>query len=197
MPALILIGFWDQFDFWSVSIIALTGGLLGVLFMIPMRRVFILNHQLPYPEAVACAAVLQAGDRDSAAGGGRDLMRGGLLGGVVALAGKLFGLLSGTVEAATVIGSRIFYVGGDLSPMLVAIGFIVRLNVAVLVFIGGVISWLIAIPLFGGGGEFTDAVDGAYAIWSSQIRYVGVGAMVLGGFAALLSVRQGFDVRHR
>ena len=191
MPALILIGFWDQFDFWSVSIIALTGGLLGVLFMIPMRRVFILNNQLPYPEAVACAAVLQTGDRDSAAGGGRDLMRGGLLGGVVALAGKLFGLLSGTVEAATVIGSRIFYVGGDLSPMLVAIGFIVRLNVAVLVFIGGVISWLIAIPLFGGGGEFTDAVDGAYAIWSTQIRYVGVGAMVLGGFASLLSVRQG------
>ena len=66
MPAMILIGFWDSFDFWSVTIIALTGGLLGILFMIPMRKVFILNNpELAYPEGVACAAVLRAGDSDS------------------------------------------------------------------------------------------------------------------------------------
>ena len=110
---------------------------------------------------------------------------------VVALAGKLFGLISGTLEGATVIGSRIFYIGGDMSPMLVAIGFIVRLNVAAMVFIGGAISWLIALPLYGNGDQFSGAVDGAYEIWSSQIRYVGVGAMVLGGFASLVSVRHG------
>jgi len=192
MPAMILIGFWDQFDFWSVTIIALTGGLLGILFMIPMRKVFILNNkELAYPEGVACAAVLQAGAEENAEAGGRDLVMGGLLGVVVALAGKLFGLISGTLEGATVIGSRIFYIGGDMSPMLVAIGFIVRLNVAAMVFIGGAISWLIALPLYGNGDQFSDAVDGAYEIWSSQIRYVGVGAMVLGGFASLVSVRHG------
>lgn len=195
MPALILIGYWEQFDFWSVSIIALTGGLLGILFMIPMRKVFILNNrELAYPEGVACAAVLEAGEQEQAGrkgGEGADLVRGGLLGGVVALAGKLFGLISGTLETATVVGSRIFYFGGDLSPMLVAIGFIVRLNVAVLVFIGGFISWIIALPLFNGAGQYANAVDGAYEIWSSQIRYIGVGAMVLGGFASLVSVRHG------
>ena len=192
MPAMILIGFWDQFDFWSVTIIALTGGLLGILFMIPMRKVFILNNkELAYPEGVACAAVLQAGAEENAEAGGRDLVMGGLLGVVVALAGKLFGLISGTLEGATVIGSRIFYIGGDMSPMLVAIGFIVRLNVAAMVFIGGAISWLIALPLYGNGDQFSGAVDGAYEIWSSQIRYVGVGAMVLGGFASLVSVRHG------
>ena len=192
MPAMILIGFWDQFDFWSVTIIALTGGLLGILFMIPMRKVFILNNkELAYPEGVACAAVLQAGAEENAEAGGRDLVMGGLLGVVVALAGKLFGLISGTLEGATVIGSRIFYIGGDMSPMLVAIGFIVRLNVAAMVFIGGAISWLIALPLYGNGDQFSGAVDGAYEIWSSQIQYVGVGAMVLGGFASLVSVRHG------
>lgn len=196
MPAMILIGFWDSFDFWSVTIIALTGGLLGILFMIPMRKVFILNNdELAYPEGVACAAVLEAGEEKSheqeSQGEGRKLLLGGLLGAVVAISSKFLGIIVGTLEAAAVAGSRIHYIGGDLSPMLVAIGFIVRLNVAALIFIGGAISWLIAIPLYGGADQFPVAVDGAYEIWSTQIRYVGVGAMVLGGFASLFAVRHG------
>ena len=192
MPAMVLIGYWDTFDFWSVTIIALSGGLLGILFMIPMRKVFILNNtELVYPEGVACAAVLKAGDDGAQEGEGRKLVLGGLMGAGVAIGAKLFGVISGTLEAATMVGSRIFYLGGDLSPMLIAIGYIVRLNVASLVFIGGAISWLIAIPLLGGGEQYPNALDGAYAIWSTKIRYIGVGAMVLGGFAALVSVRHG------
>jgi len=196
MPAMILIGFWDSFDFWSVTIIALTGGLLGILFMIPMRKVFILNNtELAYPEGIACAAVLRAGEEETEEGeqGGeaKNLLFGGLLGAGVALGAKLFGVFTATLEAATVVSSRIFYFGGDLSPMLIAIGFIVRLNVAVLIFVGGAISWIIAIPLLGSGDQFPSAIDGAYELWSTQIRYVGVGAMVLGGFASLYSVRFG------
>ncbi len=193
MPAMILIGFWDSFDFWSVTIIALTGGLLGILFMIPMRKVFILNNpELAYPEGVACAAVLRAGEEDGEqTGAAKNLMFGGMLGAGVALGAKLFGVFTATLEAATVLSSRIFYFGGDLSPMLIAIGFIVRLNVAILIFIGGAISWIIAIPLLGTGDQFPSAIDGAYELWSTQIRYVGVGAMVLGGFASLYSVRYG------
>lgn len=196
MPAMILIGFWDSFDFWSVTIIALTGGLLGILFMIPMRKVFILNNtELAYPEGVACAAVLRAGEENEQGqeqkGEAKNLLFGGLLGAGVALGAKLFGIFTATLEAATVVSSRIFYFGGDLSPMLIAIGFIVRLNVAILIFLGGAISWIIAIPLLGSGDQFPSAVDGAYELWSTQIRYVGVGAMVLGGFASLYSVRYG------
>jgi putative OPT family oligopeptide transporter len=192
MPAMILIGFWDSFDFWSVTIIALTGGLLGILFMIPMRKVLILNNdELAYPEGVACAAVLKAGEDQGNEGAGRNLLFGGLLGATVAISAKLFGLISGTLEAASVVGSRIFYFGGDLSPMLIAIGFIVRLNVAILIFIGGAISWLIGIPLLGGADQFPVALDGAYELWSTKIRYVGVGAMVVGGFSSLYSVRHG------
>ncbi len=191
MPAMILIGFWDSFDFWSVTVIALTGGLLGILFMIPMRKVFILNNtELAYPEGVACAAVLQAGDQQSG-GEGRNLLFGGLLGAAVAISAKFLGIISSTLEAATIVGSRIFYFGGDLSPMLIAIGFIVRLNVAILIFIGGALSWLVAIPLLGGAEQFPIAIDGAYAIWSSKVRYIGVGAMVIGGFSSLYSVRHG------
>ena len=194
MPAMILIGFWDSFDFWSVTIIALTGGLLGILFMIPMRKVFILNNtELAYPEAVACAAVLRSGEEENGeqTGAAKNLLLGGILGAGVALGAKLFGVFTATLEAATVLSSRIFYFGGDLSPMLIAIGFIVRLNVAILIFIGGAISWVVAIPLLGSGDQFPSAIDGAYELWSTQIRYVGVGAMVLGGFASLYSVRYG------
>jgi putative OPT family oligopeptide transporter len=199
MPAMVLIGFWDSFDFWSVTIIALTGGLLGILFMIPMRKVFILNNtELAYPEGIACAAVLRAGEEEAAEGedgeqegAAKNLLVGGLLGAGVAIGAKLFGVLAATLEAATVVSSRIFYFGGDLSPMLIAIGFIVRLNVAILIFIGGAISWIVTIPLLGSGDQYPSAIDGAYELWSTQIRYVGVGAMVLGGFASLYSVRLG------
>lgn len=145
MPAMILIGYWKEFDYWAVSIIALTGGLLGVLFMIPMRRVFVVdNDELIYPEGVACAAVLKAGESDKEnAGAGLSLIAGGLLGGAFKLAGGLFALITASLEVATTVGSRIFFFGGDLSPMLVAVGFIVRLNVAILIFIGGagVANW--------------------------------------------------------
>ena len=193
MPALILIGYWKEFDYWSVTMIAMTGGLLGILFMIPMRRVFVVdNPELAYPEGIACAAVLKAGEQGQEnAGAGLSLILGGLLGGVVKLAGGLFGVILGSLETATAIGSRIFFIGGELSPMLVAVGFIVRLNVAILIFIGGGLAWLIGIPMLGSAELFENPIEGAYSLWKSQIRYVGVGAMVVGGFSSLISVRHG------
>ncbi|MGI9472722.1 MAG: OPT family oligopeptide transporter [Rubripirellula sp.] len=193
MPALILIGYWESFDFWVVSMVALSGGLLGILFMIPMRHVFVVdNDDLPYPEGVACAAVLEAGEADQAEhSAATSLVAGGILGVSFKIAGGLFGVLLGTLEAARDVGGRIVYFGGDLSPMLVAVGFIVRLNVAVLIFIGGALGWLIGIPLYGGANAEMSPVDNAYSIWSSQIRYVGVGAMVMGGVSSLFSVRAG------
>ncbi len=193
MPALILIGYWQSFDFWVVSLVALSGGLLGILFMIPMRRVFVVdNEDLPYPEGVACAAVLEAGDAEhSDHSAATSLIAGGVLGFLFKIAGGFLGVLLDTLEVARVAGGRVFYFGGDLSPMLVAVGFIVRLNVAILIFIGGALGWLIGIPLYGIDEPTGDPVSAAYGIWSSQIRYVGVGAMVMGGISSLISVRHG------
>ncbi len=193
MPAMILIGYWQSFDFWTVTIIAMTGGLLGILFMIPMRRVFVVgNEELPYPEGVACAAVLEAGDREAEhQGAAASLIIGGLVGGLFKFAAGFLGIVSDTLQTARLAADRIFYFGGDLSPMLIAVGFIVRLNVAILIFIGGAIGWLIGIPFLGGGQSFADPVDGAWTIWSTQIRYIGVGAMAVGGVSSLIAVRAG------
>ncbi len=193
MPALILIGHWQSFNYWIVTLVAFSGGLLGILFMIPMRRVFVAdNEELAYPEAVACAAVLEAGDSEhSDHREAASLIGGGILGAVFKIASGFLGVILGTLETAGHVAGRVFYFGGDLSPMLVAVGFIVRLNVATLIFVGGALGWLIGIPLYGDAMPEVDPVEDAYRIWSSQIRYVGVGAMVMGGISSLVSVREG------
>lgn len=192
MPAMIMIGYWTEFNYWMVTLVAFTGGLLGILFMIPMRKVFVVdNDDLKYPEGLACASVLEAGDQEADHSAGTSLIIGGIFGGLIKLLGGFFSVISENLQTAAVANSRVFYFGADLSPMLVAVGFIVQLNVAVLIFIGGAMGWLIGIPLLGGGVAGVDALDQVKDLWSEQIRYVGVGAMVVGGFSALVSVRHG------
>jgi len=194
MPALILIGVWQEFDMILTTVIAFTGGLLGILFMIPMRQVFIVKNEdnLQYPEGLACASVLEAGQESDNSNNASSIIKGALLGSAFKGLISFVGVLKGGLETAILSGNRIFFFGGDISPALLAVGFIVRLNVAVLIFIGGFIGWLVGIPLLGHGLEHTaNPVEGAWELWSTKIRYVGVGAMVVGGMSSIFKVRKG------
>ena len=194
MPALILIGVWKEFDMMLTTVIAFTGGLLGILFMIPMRKVFIVRNEdnLQYPEGLACASVLEAGQEMGSSNSASLVVKGTLIGGLFKILISFFGVLKGVLEGAVLVGNRIFFFGGDISPALLAVGFIVRLNIAVLIFIGGFLGWLVGIPLLGSGLEFAeDPLHGASTLWSTKIRYIGVGAMVIGGLASILKVRKG------
>ena len=194
MPALILIGIWQEFDMMLTTVIAFTGGLLGILFMIPMRKVFIVRNEdnLQYPEGLACASVLEAGQGMGSSNSASLVVKGTLIGGLFKILISFFGVLKGVLEGAVLVGNRIFFFGGDISPALLAVGFIVRLNIAVLIFIGGFLGWLVGIPLLGSGLEFAeDPLHGASTLWSTKIRYIGVGAMVIGGLASILKVRKG------
>ena len=199
LPALVILGVWSTFDYWWVMVIAGIGGLLGVLFTIPLRRSLIVDQQLAFPEGVATAEVLKVGE---AASGIRYLAWAAVVGAAVKLAETGLRLWSGTAQAATYVGSStIAYVGTNLSPALLSVGYIVGLNVAVLMFAGGAISWFVAIPIY--STFFLDAdpaiaaqmaagaaaADVAFAIWSGQIRYLGVGAMLIGGIWALIKMR--------
>ena len=194
MPALIIIGVWQEFDMILTTVIAFTGGLLGILFMIPMRHVFIVKNEdnLQYPEGLACASVLEAGEESNSSNSAGLIVKGALIGGAFKGLISFFGVLKGVLEGATLIGNRIFFFGGDISPALLAVGFIVKLNVAVLIFIGGFLGWLIGIPLLGQGLEYAaNPLEGASFLWSTKIRYVGVGAMVIGGVSSIFKVRKG------
>lgn len=192
MPALVIAGVWKDFKFWPVTLVAILGGMLGVLFMIPLRRALIIEEEeLVYPEGVACAEVLKTGES-----GGSGIVFGAL--GVGALFKFLtsgLGLIVSSVEGAWRFGRSALFFGCDISPALVAVGYIVGLNVATLIFLGGAIGWLICIPVYylvaGYPAGTESVVDVMHATWKSQIRFMGVGAMIVGGLWSIIGVRHG------
>ncbi|HCP47363.1 MAG TPA: oligopeptide transporter, OPT family [Deltaproteobacteria bacterium] len=204
IPALVMIGHWKSFDYLQITMIAGLGGLLGVLFTVPLRRALVVPGELTFPEGVATAAVLETGDAavgsdESDEGSSRSnsglkvILWGALGGGLFKLGQAGLGLFTATAEVARKVGDTVLYFGSDLSPALLSVGYIVRLNIACLVFAGGFISWYIAIPIYYAmhGGDYADmaAADAAWTIWNTKIRYLGVGAMVVGGLWALVSLR--------
>lgn len=198
-PALVLMGYWTEFNYLETMLVALCGGILGVLFTVPLRSALIVRQKLQFPEGVATAEVLKSGEE-----GGKAiqyLVWGALTGAVIKLIESGLKLWNGVAEGAAIAGQKAyFYFGMNLSPALIAVGYIVGIRIAILVFIGGAISWWIAIPAYiavTGVPEGAAPVDLGYGIWSSQIRYLGVGAMVIGGLWALIDLRSsiGFAVR--
>lgn len=188
-PALILLGVWTDFNYWQTTIIAALGGLIGVLFTIPLRRALVVEHPLTFPEGVATAEVLKAGD---AGGGGiRNLATGSVLGACFKLGESGLRLWTQALEGAWRTGSSLVYLGSNLLPSLVAVGYIVGFNIAVLVFLGGALNWFVAIPIAAATHPWpaeTSALDFAYDLWSTQTRYLGVGAMLVGGLWALIRI---------
>ncbi len=193
LPALVLLGRWAQFDYWQTVLIAGFGGVLGVLFTVPLRRALIVEHPLQFPEGIACAEVLETGEKGGA--GVKFVAWSAVAAALFKFSQTGLRLIAGTAEGATYLFDRrtIAYFGSNLSPALLGVGYIVGLNIAVLIFIGGALNWLVAIPIVvavTGAPAGMSATDFAAQLWSTQTRYIGVGAMVVGGLWALLRVRK-------
>ena len=201
IPALILLGHWTDFSFWEVSLIAGLGGVLGILFCIPLRRAFIVDSkELTFPEGLATAEVLKEGEKGGA--GASLIGQSALIGGLFKFFQSGFKAWGEALEGASFIGGKwLAYIGTNLSPALLGVGYIVGKNIGILVFLGGCIAWVIGLPFYiylNGdeliGGDSINSivqnspVDGAYLIWSKKIRYLGVGALAVGGVYALLKV---------
>ncbi|HKJ34063.1 MAG TPA: oligopeptide transporter, OPT family [Balneolales bacterium] len=191
-PALVIMGYWQHFNYWEVTLIALCGGVMGVLFTVPLRNALIVHQKLKYPEGLATAEVLKSGEQSSS--DVKYLVWAAVVSGLMKFGEQGMHLWNGIFEKAKVIGTRGYlYFGVDVSPALIAVGYIVGLNISTLVFAGGVFSWWIAIPIYIGSHGLplnaNGAIDAGYQIWSDQIRYIGVGAMVIGGIWALVDLR--------
>ena len=194
IPGLVLIGYWTTFDYWQTFTVSLVGGVLGVLSTIPLRRALIIHARLRFPEGVATAEVLKVGASSDAGAGGRVrlLLGAAALGGGFKFAEGGLKLWSESLEGAVQLGRSTLYGGLNLSPALVAVGYIIGLNTAVVVFFGGAIGWLVLLPLYQaivGSPEGLIGVAAAKATWSGQIRYIGIGAMLVGGVWTLFQVR--------
>ncbi|HTT03614.1 MAG TPA: oligopeptide transporter, OPT family [Steroidobacteraceae bacterium] len=199
IPALVVLGFWKHFDYGWVLAIAGLGGVLGVLFSVPLRRSLIIDQQLAFPEGKAAAEVLRAGENPAQ---GVKVLAGAALGGGLAklAAGSGLRLIPDTAALAGYFGPAIGYVGTNLSGALLGVGYIVGFNIGVVVVAGSVISWNVVIPLYGSlflshNATLAHAVAGLNAgdtanlLWSRHIRYLGVGAMLVGGIWTIIRLR--------
>ena len=182
-------------------VIALMGGLLGVLFTIPLRNVLIKDMALPFPEGVASAEVLKSCEKG---GTGMKIVFGSLgLGVLFKYVGSPFGFHLWKEKLEGVLGSgRVRMYGGlNLSPALLGVGYILGLKIAGLVFLGGVIGWILMIPLIGFITNWNVDPSGLYIgdggplgvimeTWFENTLYVGVGAIVTGGIWTLIKMRK-------
>ena len=195
LPGLVILNYWSEFDFVWVTVIAGFGGLLGVLFTIPLRRALIVEAKLKFPEGIATAEVLKSGQRDSNSGI-KYIAHAAIAGGLFKLGGAGLRIWTEVIEAARGIGGTVAYFGSNLSPALLSVGYIVGLNIAVLIFLGGFLNWMVAIPICAAfdtcpvvNGESLSALEWAHQIWSAKTRYIGVGGMLVGGLWTILKLR--------
>ncbi|MBP3982957.1 oligopeptide transporter, OPT family [Pseudoxanthomonas helianthi] len=200
IPALIIMGYWPDFKYWWVLAIAGLGGLLGVLFSVPLRRSMIVEEPLPFPEGKAAAEVLKAGENP---GPGLKIL--GISAGIGALV-KLMAesglrLIPDNAAGAGFFGKYLGYMGTGLSPALLGVGYIVGLNIGIVVLSGSVLAYNIAIPFYHAFLLNSDpemmakvagktAAEAAGIIRGDKIRYLGVGTMLIGGVWTLFSLRK-------
>ena len=202
LPALFLWakeGVMDKPDMLEITLIALIGGLLGVFFMIPLRNALIVREHgtLPYPEGKACAEVMLAGEDG---GSKASTVFAGM--GFAAIFKFIIDGLKLVPGEVTINGPRKLYpgaIGTQIYPAVMSVGYICGPRISSYMFVGGLVSWLVIIPiivLFGGSTVMFPSVDatigqifakeGAYGIWGSYIKYIGAGALAAGGIISLI-----------
>nr|WP_211200148.1 oligopeptide transporter, OPT family [Rhodanobacter sp. B2A1Ga4] len=192
LPGLVMVGWWTGFPFWVTFGICATGGILGVMYTIPLRRALVTDSDLPYPEGVACAEVLKVGGGDDAAAASEESSKSGLL---AVAAGTIVSALFAIVVATKVFASDVaqyFHIGDrggasgydfSLSFALLAVGHLVGLWVGLAMLLGALIAWGWAVPHYTMLAAATGAAaDVAQAAWSTKVRFLGAGTI---GVAAI------------
>jgi len=200
LPGLIMIGWWTEFPFWISFWICALGGILGVMYSIPLRRALVTQSDLPYPEGVACAEVLKVGSSgDSEHAADVEHGRAGLLavlwGSIVAAVFAVVvqtQLFAADVAQTFRIGKRGAVSGYDffLSFALLGIGHLVGLSVGIAMLIGAFIGWGWGVPHFSSiaGDITTAAATLAQRTWSTKVRFVGAGAIGVSAIWTLLKL---------
>ena len=188
LPGMIMIGWWTGFPFWTSFAVCALGGVLGVMYSIPLRRALVTNSDLPYPEGIACAEVLKVGSADDGeAASGVEEGRAGLM---AVLWGSITSAVFAVVVATQVFAADVisyFRVGNkgsvsgfdfNLSFALFAIGHLVGLSVGIAMLIGALIGWGWGVPFYSPFEQVAGGVaELAQATWSHKVRFVGAGAI--------------------
>jgi putative OPT family oligopeptide transporter len=200
LPGLVMIGWWNGFPYWTSFIICALGGILGVMYSIPLRRALVTHSDLPYPEGVACAEVLKVGakgegvhdpaDAAASSAGLMSIMVGSVSSAVFALviATQLF---ASDVAGYFRVGGKSAVSGYDLnlSFALFAVGHLVGLWTGIAMLVGVLIAWAGAVPYLSSLLPITDNIETfATGVWSHQVRFLGAGAIAIAAFWSLIKL---------
>jgi putative OPT family oligopeptide transporter len=167
IPALIILGYWERLHYWETTFIVIVGGLLGVLFSVPIRRALVVEEKLPFPEGQATGEVLKAGEAGGT--GIKALVLGGVLGAVYKILQGGFRFWREDPTATVPLGPKsVLGVGFNLQPALMGVGVIIGLPIASLVFLGGVLGWVVGIPLYTQFANDIAGPDGLLALAGSK-----------------------------
>ncbi|MEG3123486.1 OPT family oligopeptide transporter [Sphingomonas sp. GB1N7] len=193
LPGLILVGWWSGFPFWTTAFVCMAGGILGVMFSVPLRRALVTGSDLPYPEGVAAAEVLKVGT-ESAAGDVENAkgLRVIVFGSVVSAGFALLAAMKLVAAEAAKnfrVGGSASGVSGSYSMALIGVGHLVGLSVGVAMFVGLLIAWVGLVPYLTAGNAFTAPIDTVVSgVFRGQVRFIGAGTIGVAAIWSLLRI---------
>ncbi|WP_239374857.1 OPT family oligopeptide transporter [Snodgrassella gandavensis] len=199
LPGLLMIGYWQGFPFWQTTLICIAGGILGVIFTVPLRHVLVVNSDLPYPEGLAAAEILKAGDHnqpqesedDTPQSGVKQIVTGGILSGIFSFLVSGLRVVSESASAWFKVGGAVFQVPMGFSMALLGAGWLVGITGGIAVLLGMFFSWGIAVPYFTSTTpmpENAQMVDFAINLWVNKVRYIGAGAIAVAAIWTLITL---------
>jgi putative OPT family oligopeptide transporter len=190
IPALVMVGHWRGFPYLETAGLCAGGGILGVMFTIPLRRALVVESALPFPEGVAAAEILRLGG-DDASGGARALATGGIVSAVLSLATSGFALLADNVTTTLAAGHALFRLSSGFSLALVGAGYLMGAAAGAAILLGFAASWLVTVPILTAITPRPPGLtDTAFALglWAHQVRFIGAGTIAVAAIWTLATL---------
>ena len=195
IPGMLMIGYWQGFEFWQTLVVSACGGCLGVLFTIPLRRAMVVHSDLAYPEGVAAAEILKVGSRTRADGksesGIKEILSGSVVAGIIAFLTNGLQVLGGSLSAWFHVGRGMTQLPLGYSTALVGAGYLIGIASGLAMLVGILIAWAGFVPYF----TMTEALpDGmtlqkfAGAVYQQKVRLIGAGAMGVAAIWTLMTL---------
>jgi putative OPT family oligopeptide transporter len=193
LPALVMVGHWHGFPFWQSFGVCAAGGVMGVLFTIPLRRAMVVGSDLPYPEGVAAAEILKVGHGEAVPGepGAADIAAGSIVAAVASFAAGGLHVLGDGFSQFFAVGASIFRLSTGFSLALLGAGYLVGITGGLAMLLGAVLAWGVAVPVLTAmhpmpaGGDIAVYATG---LWSHQVRFMGAGIIAVAAIWSLLGL---------
>lgn len=194
LPGLLMAGYWSGFPFWQTTLLCVAGGILGVIFTIPLRYAMVVKSDLPYPEGVAAAEILKVGgheEGDNRQGGSgiKELAAGGALAGLMSFCAGGLRVIADSASYWFKSGTAIFQLPMGFSLALLGAGYLVGLTGGIAILLGISIAWGIAVPYFSSHiPQPSDMEMAAFAmkLWKEKVRFIGAGTIGIAAVWTLL-----------